>query len=181
MRKLFLGIIIMLTILQLAPGCGSIRAEARRYMNEADEILSEQEEKTEAFTRDVESLIAQATSGDLEGATEFEQTLGRVKTTCGDIAAGVENARVEYQRITALPGAEEYVEYANLRIQVADDILRGNEIIAGIAESLEAFVLGERPLDPAELSAAGRELEKLGQQIMENGQSAERLKKEKRL
>lgn len=180
---------IMLAAVLAGCGGGGQTEEAKALMDAGDEAYSAAMSDYEDMNTVQGELANAAMSGDTSAFTgeAGEAMLEDFDTTLTSFESNLELAKVSYQGIAELEGADDYKEYANLMIDACDARLSQVSLIKALVEDFLAMVAeSEATGQPLDINAL-IESEELAQltDINEKAEGyekqAEDLKQEKKL
>ena len=94
-------------------GCGGNTSQAKQYMKQGDQLLTQVESKANKFQTVVQQGLGRLTD---------PATIQQIKDSEKSVDTTAQQARAAYAKIKSLKGVPDYVEYADLRVQLIDTL-----------------------------------------------------------
>ena len=94
-------------------GCGGNTSQAKQDMNKGDQLMTQVETKAKQFQTAVQEGL-----GDITNPATIQQ----IKDMAKSIDTTAQQSRAAYAKIDSLKGVPDYVEYADLQIQLIENL-----------------------------------------------------------
>ena len=151
-------------------GCGGDTSQAKQYMKKGDDLMTQVESKANEFQTKVQQGL-----GDITNPATIQQ----IKTLGKAIDDKAQQARAAYAKIDSLKGVPDYVEYADLQIQLIDSLSKS---IAALNTFLDQASTAKSAADlQAASQAYQKDLQALNDKMTKLEQQASKLKTDKDL
>lgn len=165
-------------------GCGGDTGKAREYMNQGDEYWTEAASASESMQENLNTLVTDLANGEYTSSADFKGDADDVIEETEEVIDGAKKAKAEYEKIKALSGVEDYVEYADLMIEAADKGTKAGNEIVDFLDKLSDTVAAEeagQAYDYSFVSSDSEAISELGEDIEDLETQAQELKSQKNL
>lgn len=166
---LTLAIMLVAIVAVLLPGCGSDTKQAKKYMQQGDELVKQYEGEHTAWEQSVNSATSIA-------------DLDKIKDSANDMSKTAGEARAAYEKILSLKGVEDYALYADIKMEILD---KQQEFISLTNVYLDQLAPMISSGDVTNLSSIGdkygSDVKKLTDDIYKLIEEAQKLKTDKKL
>lgn len=189
-KAAFMTAVVAVTMLVLAllPGCGGDTGKARDYTQKGDKIILGMQTETYKLNKTLQRILTDLSSGKITVSAQAKQMENDLEKASADPVEKAKSARAEFEKVLGLQDVGSYKEYATLRIEAIDNVIKiideSKVFLAYSAGFLETAEKGQAVnqqewQDKAQTFFSS--INELGQKVNESGQKADKLKKEKNL
>jgi predicted nuclease with TOPRIM domain len=151
-------------------GCGGNTSQAKQAMNKGDQLMTQVESKAKQFQTAVQEGLGDITN---------PATIQKIKDMAKSIDTTAQQARAAYARIDSLKGVPDYVEYADLQMELIDNLSKSVGAMNKFLDQASAAKTA------AELQAASeayqKDLQAFNDQMSKLEEKASKLKTDKDL
>lgn len=181
--------VVLVAVMVLAlTGCGGDTDKAKDYIQKAEATADEFAGESEKMGASLETLMTELSTaisaGTLPDGAEFKASVDEIRSSIASIYKGLQKSKVEYEKVKTLKGVDDYVAFAEIRIQQVDaSSMIFKEIAAYLDKTSAAIASGSA--DPASLGASMMDFGELMTDLTEQGDElnnkAEKLNEDKNL
>lgn len=171
-----LVLLLLLVSLTVAAGCGGGNTgQAKEYIKLADQINSERGSKN------TELLNAWKTVRETDDPTARKTAWDESQGIYNEVESLIKEEKAEYEKIKKLTGVEDYVKYADLKIQALDAFDGSLKATNDFLQKLYNDEFGSQQEKEAALQQYQVDADKLQKENEQADKEAEQLKKDKNL